>query len=62
MIDCSRFSTSFVVDHKTYWCEVNSRLEGDYLCGYLNSGYAKLTKSKTYNRGVPLDQETFTPR
>ena len=51
MIDCSDFSTSFVVDHKTYWCEVNSRLEGDYLCGYLNSGYANDKIKDLQSRG-----------
>ncbi len=40
VIDRDGSDLPFIVDHKTYWCEVVSREEGDYVAAFLNSGYA----------------------
>lgn len=40
VIDRRSFDLPFVVDHKTYWCEVSTMNEGHYVAAFLNSGYA----------------------
>jgi hypothetical protein len=46
------FNLLFLVDHKTYWCEVKSEAEGHYLCAYLNSGFANRTIKEFQSRGL----------
>lgn len=42
----------FVVDHKTYWCEVKTAQEAHYLSAFINSGYANEAIKEFQSRGL----------
>lgn len=52
VIDRESFDHPFIVDHKTYWCEVRSEQEAHYLSSFINSGYANAVIKDFQSRGL----------
>src|SRR5262249_37089370 len=52
VFDRTESRVPFVAEHKTYWCEVKSLNEADYLCAYLNSDYANEKIKDFQSRGL----------
>lgn len=52
VVDRQSFDHPFIVDHKTYWCEVSSKQEGHYLSAFINSGYANEVIKDFQSRGL----------
>jgi hypothetical protein len=52
VVDRDRFEVPFIAEHKTYWCEVQTKEEAHYLCAYLNSGYANEKIKDFQSRGL----------
>lgn len=52
VINRELFDHPFIVDHKTYWCEVQSEREAHYLSAFINSGYANEVIKDFQSRGL----------
>lgn len=52
VIDRSTFDHPFIVDHKTYWCEVASEDEAHYVSAFVNSDYANNLIKDFQSRGL----------
>jgi hypothetical protein len=52
VVDREKFDAPFVAEHKTYWSQVASLEEGNYLCAFLNSGYANDKIKDFQSRGL----------
>lgn len=52
LIDRRDFDLPFIVDHKTYWCEVKSTAEGHYVASFLNSGFANQAIKDFQSKGL----------
>lgn len=52
VVDRSEFDHPFVVDHKAYWCEVQTLQEAHYLTAFINSGYANTVIKEFQSRGL----------
>lgn len=51
-INRDSFDHPFIVDHKTYWCAVQSEQEAHYLSAFINSGYANEIIKDFQSRGL----------
>jgi hypothetical protein len=52
VVDRNRYASPFVAEHKTYWFQTKSRREAQYVCAYLNSGYANEKIKDFQSRGL----------
>ena len=52
VVDLRKFDLPFIVDHKTYWCEMKTEEEAHYVCAYINSGYANRKIKDFQSRGL----------
>lgn len=52
VVDRETFDHPFIVDHKTYWCELKSEPEAHYLAAFINSGYANSVIKDFQSRGL----------
>ena len=52
VVDCNAFDLPFIVDSKAYWFETNIQAEANYICAFLNSGYANMQIKEFQSRGL----------
>jgi type I restriction-modification system DNA methylase subunit len=52
VIERDRIKSRFIVEHKTYWCEVDGVDQAHYLAAYLNSRYTNFMIKEFQSRGL----------